>query len=149
MYSHILISTDGSETAQKGLDHGLSLAKKLGAKVTIVTATEPYPYQAAATGAGWMPTASDLQDYEKVQAEQAEQVLSKAAEAAAKAGVKATGRHVPDTWPSEAIVAVAKAEDCNLIVMASHGRRGLKRLLLGSQTSDVLVNSGVPVLVVR
>ena len=60
MYKHILVSTDGSEVAQKGVDHGLSLAKSLGAKVTIVTVTEPFPYSSSAAGAGWIPGPSDI-----------------------------------------------------------------------------------------
>ena len=149
MYKHILISTDGSEVAQKGVDHGLSLAKSLGAKVTIVTVTEPFPYHASAAGAGWVPIPADISGYEEGQKQAAEKLLANVRESASRAGVSAAVLHVPDAQPAEAIVEAAKIEGCSLIVMASHGRRGLGRLLLGSQTSEVLAHSPVPVLVVR
>ncbi|MGC4024607.1 MAG: universal stress protein [Mesorhizobium sp.] len=149
MYSHILISTDGSELAQRGIDHGLSLAKALGAKVTIITVTEPIPFPAGAAGAGWVPTATDIAGYEKAQKEQAEQLLGTVRQQAEKLDLKGKYIHAPDSWPAEAILQAAKAEGCNLIVMASHGRRGLGRLILGSQTSEVLAGSPVPVLVVK
>lgn len=149
MYKHILITTDGSELAQKGVDHGLSLAKSLGAKVTVVTVTEPFPFSATAAGAGWVPGPDDISAYQEGQKEFADKVLAKVKEAADKLGVSAATEHVPDAHPAEAILDVAKAEGCSLIVMASHGRRGLGRLLLGSQTSEVLAHTEVPVLVVR
>jgi len=149
MYTNILISTDGSELAQRGVDHGLSLAKALGAKVIILTVTERFPFSANAAGAGWVPTADDIEGYEEGQTENAKKVLHAAKDAAEKAGVTVETRHVPDAWPAEAIVETAKSEGCNLIVMASHGRRGLGRLILGSQTAEVLAHSPVPVLVVR
>lgn len=149
MYSHILISTDGSELAQRGLDHGLSLAKALGAKVTIITVTEPIPFPAGAAGAGWVPTATDIARYEEAQKEQAEQLLGTIRQQVEKLGLKGKFIHAPDSWPAEAIIQAAKTESCNLIVMASHGRRGLGRLILGSQTSEVLASSPVPVLVVK
>jgi nucleotide-binding universal stress UspA family protein len=76
-------------------------------------------------------------------------VLVSAKAAADRAGVAADTLHVPDRWPADAIIEVAEARGCNLIVMASHGRRGLGRLILGSQTSEVLAHSKIPVLVVR
>lgn len=149
MYAHILISTDGSEVAQKGVDHGLSLAKSLGARVTVVTVTERFPFRASAAGAGWVPTGDDIANYQASQKEHADRILAAVKDAAGKLGVAIEAIHVPDGWPSEAIIETAKAQDCSLIVMASHGRRGLGRLLLGSQTSEVLAYSTLPVLVVR
>lgn len=149
MYKHILISTDGSEVAQKGVDHGLSLAKSLGAKVTIVTVTERFPIYAGAAGAGWVPGPDEMAQYEAGQKEAADRVLAEAKAAADKIGVDAETVHVPDAQPAEAIIAAAKDRSCGLIAMSSHGRRGLGRLLLGSQTSEVLAHSHVPVLVVR
>lgn len=75
MYKHILISTEGSDFAQKGVDHGLSLARTLGAKVTIVTATEPFPFHASTAGAGWVPTSTDIAGYEEAQQEFASKYL--------------------------------------------------------------------------
>ena len=145
MYKHILISTDGSEVAGKGVDHGLSLAKSVGAKVTLVTVTERFPIHAGE----WMPGPTELAQYEAIQNEAATKVLADVKAAAARLGVDAETVHVPEAQPAEAIIATANERHCNLIVMASHGRRGLRRLLLGSQTSEVLVSSPVPVLVVR
>ena len=150
MYKHILISTDGSEVAQKGLDHGLSLAKEIGAKVSVITVTESFPVYASAgagVGAGWVPI--EMADYDKVQDEFANRVFAGAKQAAEQHGVAVETIHVRNAQPAEAILETAKAQGCDLIVMASHGRRGLGRLLLGSQTSEVLTYSSVPVLVVR
>lgn len=149
MYKHILISTDGSDVAQRGVDHGLSLAKSLDAKVTVITVTEPFPFHASAAGAGWVPLPEDISGYEEGQKKTADELLTKLRESAAKIGVRADVLHVPDARPAEAIVDAARTGGCSLIVMASHGRRGLGRLLLGSQTSEVLAHSPVPVLVVR
>lgn len=149
MYEHILITTDGSELAQKGVDHGLSLAKRLGAKVTIVTVTEPVPMTGTATLAGYFPMPVDIDQYDAGQKELADRVLSAAKAAAEKAGVKAATLHIPNRFAADAIVEVATQIGAGLIVMASHGRRGIGRLLLGSQTLEVLTHSSVPVLVVR
>jgi nucleotide-binding universal stress UspA family protein len=146
MYKHILISTDGSEVARKGVDHGLSLAKSVGAKITIVMATERWPVYA---GPEWIPGPTEMAEYEARQKEAATTVLADVKAAADRLGVDAATVHVPEAQPAEAIIATANEQHCNLIVMASHGRRGLRRLLLGSQTSEVLLSSPVPVLVVR
>ena len=149
MYKHILIPTDGSEVAQKGVDHGLALAQTLGARVTIITVTEPFPYHASAGAAGWVPMPVDLAGYAEAQKAWADQVLKAAGEAAARQGVNHTLVHVPEAQPAESIISAARNGDCSLIVISSHGRRGLGRLLLGSQTMEVLSHSPVPVLVVR
>jgi nucleotide-binding universal stress UspA family protein len=136
--------------AQKGVDHGLSLAKALGARVTIITVTERFPFYAEAGIAGaWVAGPDEMARYDTAQHEMAQKVLAAVEAAAKKLGVQAETVHVPDAYPAEAIVELAKARDCNLIVMASHGRRGLRKLVLGSQTSEVLTHSPVPVLVVR
>jgi nucleotide-binding universal stress UspA family protein len=149
MYTHILIATDGSELAQKGIDHGLSLAKALSAKVTFVMVTEPFPVAAGATASGWVAGPNDISRYEEGQKEFAGGILEKARAAAEKMGIKADVERLADRWPADAIIEIAEEKDANLIVMASHGRRGLGRLLLGSQTVEVLTHSKVPVLVVR
>lgn len=148
MYTHILVSTDGSELAQRGVDHGLSLAKTLGSKITIVTVTEPFPILAMGDG-GWASGAADLTDYEASQTEFAEGILSTIKVSAAKMGLTVNTAHVPNSHPASAIVDTARKLGCNLIVMASHGRRGIKKVLLGSQTSEVLATATVPVLVVH
>lgn len=150
MYTHILISTDGSELAQNGVNHGLSLAKSLGSKVTIVTVTAPFPPMAGtAASAGWVATKADVEHYDAGQKEFASGILAATEADARKIGVEATTVHVSDASAASAIVNAAKNQGCNLIIMASHGRRGIKRLLLGSQTSEVLATAHVPVLVIR
>lgn len=145
MYKHLLITTDGSDLAQKGIDQGLDLAKATGARVTIVTVTERFPIYAV--GSGYIPP--ELGDYDNVQKEFADKVLAAAKAAADAAGVKADTLHVPNALPAEAIIETAESRGCDVIVMASHGRRGLGRLVLGSQTSEVLTHTKLPVLVVR
>ncbi len=149
MYKHILISTDGSKVAQSGVDHGLSLAKNLGARVTLITVTERHPLTAGGAGVAWAGGVPDIATYQEAEIRYAKQVLDAAKAAAVRLGVEASVLHVHDAHPPEAIVDAAKSEGCSLIVMASHGRRGLGRLLLGSQTAEVLAHSPVPVLVVR
>jgi nucleotide-binding universal stress UspA family protein len=146
MYKHILIATDGSEVARKGVDHGLALAKSVGAKVTIVMVTERWPVY---SGPDWIPGPTEMAEYDARQQQAATTVLAEVKAAADRLGVAAETVHVPEAHPAEAIIATATERHCDLIVMASHGRRGLRRLLLGSQTSEVLVGSPVPVLVVR
>lgn len=145
MYTHILITTDGSALAQRGVDHGLSLAKVLGSKVAVITVTEPLPVLAMGDSA-W---ALDLKDYEASQAKLAEGVLSIVRASAEKMQLEVKTVHVANSHPASAIVETAQKLGCNLIVMASHGRRGIKKVLLGSQTSEVVVTAAVPVLVVH
>lgn len=147
MYKHILIATDGSDVAQKGVDHGLTLAKALGGRVTIVTVTERFPAYVGV--AGWVASANEMAAYDAGQTEAASAVLAAAKAAADKLGVEAETLHVPNALPADAIIDVARARHCSLIAMSSHGRRGLERALLGSQTSEVLARSPLPVLVVR
>lgn len=146
MYKHILVSTDGSALARKGVDHGLALARSLGARVTIITVTEPIPVY---TGFDGGLTALAYGDYTASQRAGGEQVLAAAREAAAGSGVAVETVLIENTLPADAIITTAKARGCDLIAMASHGRRGLGRLVLGSVTAEVLAHSETPVLVVR
>ena len=147
MYTHILISTDGSEFAQKGVDQGLSLAKALGSKVTIITATEPFPVPVGA--AAWVVTPKEIASYEAGRKKEAEELLTSVKATAEMMGIEAHTVHVPDAGAATAILETAQRAGCNLVVMASHGRRGVKRILLGSQAAEVVTSSPVPVLVVR
>lgn len=149
MYKHILIATDGSELAHKGLDHGLSLAKSLGGKVTVLTVTEPFPVYGMAGDFGWVSAPAALESYQASSKEFATKILDGAKAAAEKMGVPAETIHADDITPAEAILATAEENGCSLIVMASHGRRGLNRILLGSQTVQVVTHSKVPVLVIK
>lgn len=146
MYRHILVCTDGSEVAQKGIDHGLDLAKAIDAKVTIITVMESLP---AYIGSDGGLSAFAYQDYAAVQEKAAERILANAKQDADRVGVEAEILPLLNALPAEAIVETAKTHGCDLIVMSSHGRRGLRRLVLGSVTSEVLTSSPVPVLVAR
>lgn len=146
MYTHILISTDGSELAQKGIDHGLSLAKALGSKVTVITATEPFPI---IYGREWQPTPEVAKQFEQENTRAAAAILEKVKADADKVGVPLETVHSSNTFAAEAILDAVKERGCNLIVMSSHGRTGLGKMLLGSQTSKVVSKSEIPVLVVR
>jgi len=145
MYAHILIATDGSELAERAVEQGLTLAKTLGSKVTIVTVTEPWT---AAVSGEWA-VAFPVEDYEKAAAANAKKVLAGAQAAAARHGVVCQTIHVKDQFAAEGIVEEAKARACDLIVMASHGRRGIARFVLGSQATRVLAHSSVPLLICR
>jgi nucleotide-binding universal stress UspA family protein len=144
MYKHILIATDGSELADKAVAAGLALARQLKAKVTVVTAIEPWAAMVTGAGAFAFPVA----EYEKAASESAGRILSEVSEAAKREDVACEVVRVND-FPAEGIIETAKAKGCDLIVMASHGRRGLARALLGSQATRVLTLSPVPVLVCR
>ena len=148
MYQHILIPTDGSELATKGLIQGLALAKALGAKVSVLTVTESLPSLALA--AALRSGAKDpLGDYKRQMDEQVAELSAPVQQKAAEIGVPVELVREDNAYPAEAIVRVARDKGCDLIVMSSHGRRGISKLLLGSQTSEVLVNATMPVHVVR
>jgi len=127
MYRHILIPTDGSELAQRGVAHGLALAKSEGAKVSFIYVVEPL---LAVTG-----------DFASV--------LDRAERAAREAGVTCETIQVEQGQPDQAIVAAAEDKGCDLIVMSWHGRSGLSTLLIGSVTNKVLTYAKIPVLVCR
>ena len=150
MYSNILLSTDGSEVARKGVEHGLALAKAVNAKATVITVTEPLPVDyGSGHASGWIPSQEEVDSFEAACKEFAGKVLDQARDMAEQIGISAELLHVPDAFPATTIIETAKSRGCDLIVMASHGRRGLRKLFLGSQTSEVLVDGSVPVLVVH
>jgi nucleotide-binding universal stress UspA family protein len=150
MYANILLSTDGSDIAKKGVKHGVALAKALNAKVTIITVTEPLEIDVG-TGfaSGWSPSKEEFDNFEAACREQAGKALEEARSMADHVEVSAELLYVPNAHPATAILETAKSRGCDLIVMASHGRRGFSKLLLGSQTSEVLVDGSVPVLIVH
>ena len=148
MFKHILIATDGSDLADKAVVRGLALAKALNAKATAVTVTEPWDalsMAAIAEAQGRNP----IDDYEVRMAAAASRILSSVGEKAKQLDVPCATLHVNDRHPAEGIIETAQAQMCDLIVMASHGRRGLARLLIGSQANRVVTLSPVPVLVCR
>jgi nucleotide-binding universal stress UspA family protein len=145
MYKHVLIASDGSEFAENAVAQGLMLAKQLNARVTAVTVTEPLPSILAAEATSKFP----LEFYASAAKSNAEDILSHIKERAHQAGVKCETAHVADHFPAEGIIEAAESRECDLIVMAPHGRRGIAKLLLGSQTMRVLSSSSRPVLVCR
>ena len=150
MYASILLSTDGSDVARKGLKHGIALAKALNAKATVITVTEPLPiYLGTGFDSGWIPSKEEIDSFDAARKKFAGKVLDEARAMAEETGISVELLHVPNAHPATAIIETAKSNGCDLIVMASHGRRGLKKLWLGSQTSEVLADGSVPVLVVR
>ena len=150
MYANILLSTDGSDVARKGLAHGIALAKGLNAKVTVITVTEPLPVDYGSGHAGgWIPSQEEFDRFDAACKERAGKVLDEARAMAEKFGIPAELLHVPNAHPATTIIETAKSKGCDLIVMGSHGRRGLRKLFLGSQTSEVLADGSVPVLVVH
>lgn len=148
MYKHILVATDGSELALKGLEHGLALAKSIDAKVTILTVSEPLRPEAA-RAAKWAGVENAATHYDQQLDRLMKERFAFIEDRARHHGVKVDMAHEIDVSPAEAIVRTAKLSGCDLIVMSSHGRRGLQKMLLGSQTSEVLVKTPIPVMVVR
>lgn len=145
MFKHILIAIDGSDMTSKALSHGLGLAKALGSQVTIVTITEPWATQLP----GEAGIAFPFKDYDNAMAANAAEILSKATAAASQANIEFSTVHVKERRPAEGIIEAAQARACDLIVVASHGRRGLARLFLGSQAQGVVTHSTLPVLICR
>jgi nucleotide-binding universal stress UspA family protein len=148
MYKHLLLATDGSELADKGVRHGLALAKALGARVSACTVSEFVPALTLAMQAEVGASISDA-DIRRAADAEARKILDAVCRSAAADGVQCETVHVFDRLPADAILEVAASRSCDLIVMASHGRRGLPRLLLGSQAFEVVTRATVPVLVVR
>jgi nucleotide-binding universal stress UspA family protein len=145
VYKNILVTTDGSEFAEQAIGHAVELAKAFGAKLTGVTVTPPF--QVIAMEGVVVSEAPD--QYEKWAKQTAEARLATVKKAAQAAGVAFDTVHVEDTQPYAGIIEAAKRKGCDLIVMASHGRRGVSALLLGSETQKVLTHSTIPVLVYR
>src|SRR5262249_40857405 len=128
MYANILLSTDGSDVARKGVKHGIALAKALNAKVTVITVTEPLPVGHA----GWIPPQEMADSFDSARKERAGKILDEARAMAEQIGISAELLHVSNAHPATAIIETAKSKGCDLIIMASHGRRGLRKLVLGS-----------------
>jgi nucleotide-binding universal stress UspA family protein len=118
--------------------------------VIIITVTEPLPVDyGSGHASGWIPTQEEVDRFEAAWKEHARKILDEAQGMAEQIGISAELLHVPDAFPATTIIETAKSRGCDLIVMGSHGRRGLRKLFLGSQTSEVLADGSVPVLVVH
>lgn len=145
MYQHLLIPTDGSELSQKAVDHGIAMARAINAKVTVLTVTAPFHMLAVEPA-----MITDTRDqYDQHVAASAAKMLSAAKQVASNAGVSCDTVHIESEHPYQAIIDTAAQKGCDLIVMASHGRRGISAVVLGSETVKVLTHSAIPVLVVR
>ena len=147
MYKRILIATDGSALSAKAVNHGLELAALSGASVVVLKVVPRYP---RTYFEGGMPV--DLNDAKRIEKQWADaaQVMVDGVKAQGGAqGVTVKAVVAKSDLVAEAVISAAKKHKCDLIVMASHGRKGLKRLLLGSETQHVLTHSHIPVLVLR
>jgi nucleotide-binding universal stress UspA family protein len=147
MFKHILIPTDGSPVAAKAVKAGIALAKEIGARVTAYYGLDPMP--APYYGDGYTVDARVIADIERSARETGEKVLAKIEQLAKSAGVPYAGVLNKPPTPYDGIIAAAKKSKCDVIFMASHGRRGIASLVLGSVTNKVLSHSKIPVLVYR
>jgi nucleotide-binding universal stress UspA family protein len=145
MYTHILLPTDGSELSKMAVREGVDLAKALGARVTVITVTTPFDVFSA------NPTmfVDGPEQYEKHMAALAGQYLDMARKIATVAKVPCDTIHVEHVHPYQAIIDTARDRLCDAILVASHGRRGMSAIVLGSETLKVLTHSSIPVIVYR
>jgi nucleotide-binding universal stress UspA family protein len=147
MYQRVLIPTDGSKLSRKAAQAGIDLAESLGADVVALYVVPRYPMSFFEGGVSM--DVEETQKIEKQWADKADAVVTDLKAQAQAQGLKAKAVTVRSDMVAESIISTAKKQKCDLIVMASHGRKGLKRLLLGSETTNVLTHSHIPVLVLR
>lgn len=144
MYKALLVPTDGSELTIKAIQTAIGLAKTTGARIDVIAVKEPFPYTAISEMQP-APPQEFFDAQERVAAQRVQEVM----DICKAEGVTCQGHTVEAVHPFEAIIDHAKRQNSDLIVMASHGRRGVSALLLGSETQKVLTHSKLPVLVVR
>ena len=144
MYTRILVATDGSDITGKAVQAAIGLARLSGGSMVAISVKEPFPYSAISEMQP-VPPQEFYDAQERIAAQRVKEVIV----AAEASGLKCDGFTVEAIHPWEAILDQAKTAGCDLIVMASHGRRGMAALLLGSETSRVLTHSELPVLVVK
>jgi len=148
MYKHILIPTDGSDTAEKAVTAGIEFARESGARITLFTAVPEYQPPGEAALMAHQPVIS-LAEYERISRETAGAVLDKAAARARAAGVAYGADFAFCSRPYQAIIDAAKRHLCDVIFIGSHGRKGLAAMWYGSETAEVLTHSDIPTLVYR
>jgi len=149
MFKHILLPTDGSKLSDQGVKQTIKMAKALGAKITAVHVVNNYHVVLQDEGF-LMPDVPVLRKrLEEIRSRQVREILGSVKEAADKVGVRCDTVVAIGDMPYEMIIKQAKKSKCDLIMMASHGRRGIKGILLGSETAKVLTHSKIPVLVLR
>jgi nucleotide-binding universal stress UspA family protein len=144
MFKRILVPTDGSEITTKAVTTAVELARAGGGQLSTISVKEPFPYSAISEMQP-VPPQEFYDAQERIAAARVKAVV----DAAKAAGMECHGHTVEALHPWEAILDHAKAQQCDLIVMASHGRRGVAALLLGSETQRVLIHSTLPVLIVK
>lgn len=149
MFEHLLIASDGSELADRALLIGLQLSKAHGSKITVVTSTDPIETGLGTGGFGTFDAKSMIEKLEAIYSSQAAEIVEAARKKAAESNIKIDSVYVPGKRASDAIIDTANKVNCDVIIMGSHGRRGLQKLLLGSQAAAVLATSQVPVLIVK
>ncbi len=147
MYKRILVATDGSKLSDLAVEHALRLADVTGAEVVALKVVPRYPQTYFEGGVALAP--EEIQKIEQQWHNEAQEVVNAIKAQGQKLTVKVKAVTAKSDLIAEAIIAAAKRHKVDLIVMASHGRRGLKRLLLGSETQQVLTHSHIPVLVLR
>jgi len=147
MFKHILVPTDGSKLSVKAVKSAVKLAKTLGARITGFYAAPDFG--STYYGDGYILRAPAAKEQAKLAQEHARRCLAAVEVEAAVEKVACQVFQTVSDSPYEAIIAAAKKNKCDLIVMASHGRRGLSALVLGSETQKVLIHSKIPVLVCR
>ena len=146
-YSHLLVPTDGSELSDRAVDQAVDLAAALGARLRVLHVQVSFPI--SLVGVGELVEPSTVDALMAATQQRGEAILGAAMAKAEKAGVVADPSLLVNPQPHQAILEEARSHACDLIVMASHGRRGLEGLLIGSETQRVLTQSSCPVLVVR
>jgi len=147
MYKRILVTTDTSPLSKKAVNHAIALAGSCGAELIVLNIVARYP--ASYFEGAIVFEAADVSRVEKQWVEQARKLVDGIARQAEARGVLARGAVVKSDLIAESVIAAAKKHKADLIVMASHGRKGIKRLLLGSEMLHVLTHSATPVLVLR
>jgi nucleotide-binding universal stress UspA family protein len=145
MFKHLLVPTDGSPLSSKAARAAVEFARAVDGRITALSVAEPYPYSALAESA-YLP---DQARYEKEMQDHACQFVDEVAELASAAGVPCDTRVGLSFSPYEEIAATAKELACDAIFMASHGRKGINRLFVGSETQKVLAHTTLPVMVFR
>jgi nucleotide-binding universal stress UspA family protein len=147
MFKHFLVPTDGSQLSSRAVQHAVALAKETGAKVTFFFSKPDFPV--AFYGEGALIDPATPERFAEIAETQAKEVLAQAEQLATDAGIKFAVMSAVSDLPYQAIISAAEKAGCDLIFMASHGRRGISGLLLGSETQKVLTHSKIPVLVYR
>lgn len=147
MFKHILLPTDGSKLSGRAVKRGIDLAKKSRARVTVVHVVPEFKLMV--DEGITMLSAALKKRFEEEGRARAQKMLDDIARQARTRGVRCTTLCVASDLPYQQIIAAARKKKCDLILMASHGRRGLSSLLLGSETAKVLLHTKVPVMVVR